>query len=123
MRDALAVGVGGFLGALARWGVNLAAARWGLATHLPLGTFAVNVTGCFAIGWFSAWAAAREGLDPAWRLFFVTGFLGALTTFSTFAYETHRLRGAGLSLHAALNVAASLVAGYAAVALGARLAR
>ena len=122
MKGALAVGVGGFLGALARYLVSLGVARvW--PRPFPLGTLLINVTGSFVLGWFTTWVAARTHLDPAWRLLVATGFVGAYTTFSTFEYETRRLSEAGLHGLALLNVTASVAAGYAAVSLGVRLAR
>ncbi len=122
MKQALVVGVGGFLGAIARYLVTLGVARvW--PRPFPLGTLLINVTGSFVLGWFTTWAASRAEVDPAWRLLVGTGFVGAYTTFSTFEYETRRLSEAGLHGLAALNVAASVAAGYAAVSLGVRLAR
>ena len=94
-----------------------------LLPAFPLGTLLVNVTGSFVLGLFSTWATARTTLDPAWRLFVATGFVGAYTTFSTFEYETHRLTEAGATGWATLNVAASVLAGFLAVRLGAGLAR
>jgi len=122
VKHALAVGAGGFLGAVARYLVSLGVARvW--PRPFPLGTLLINVTGSFVLGWFTTWVAARAELDPAWRLLVATGFVGAYTTFSTFEYETRRLSEAGLHGLALLNVTASVLAGYAAVSLGVRLAR
>lgn len=122
MKHVLAVGAGGFLGAVARYLVSLGVARvW--PHPFPLGTLLINVTGSFVLGWFTTWVAARAELDPAWRLLVATGFVGAYTTFSTFEYETRRLSEAGLHGLALLNVTASVAAGYAAVSLGVRLAR
>lgn len=122
MKAVLAVGAGGWCGAVARHLVALAIAR--LWPHpFPLGTLAINVGGSFALGCFLTWAGARAGLDPAWRLAVATGFVGAFTTFSTFEYETLRLVEAGRPALAWLNLVGSVAAGYAAVALGARLAR
>lgn len=122
MKHLLAVGAGGFLGAVARYLVSVGVARvW--PRPFPLGTLLINVTGSFVLGWFTTWAASRAQLDPAWRLLVATGFVGAYTTFSTFEYETRRLSEAGLHGLALLNVTASVAAGYAAVSLGVRLAR
>ena len=122
MRNLLAVGLGGCLGALARHAVNvLIAGHW--AGQFPLATFLVNVSGSFLLGLFATVALERVPVDPAWRLFIATGFLGAYTTFSTFEYETHRLTETGALGWAALNVVASLLAGFAAVRLGIVLAR
>jgi CrcB protein len=118
----LFVGAGGFLGAIARYGVGLLVARYWTA-EFPLATFLINVSGSFVLGLFSTLAAERLTLDPLWRLLVATGFVGAYTTFSTFEYETHRLVETGGTGLALLNVAASVVAGYAAVLVGVRLAR
>ena len=122
MRSVLVVGLGGFLGAIARYGVSLAVARlWTM--EFPLGTFLINVSGSFVLGLFSTLATERLAVDPAWRLLVATGFVGAYTTFSTFEYETHRLVEVGASAWAAVNVVASVVVGFLAVRLGVLLAR
>lgn len=122
MKALLAVGVGGFFGAIARYLVTLGFARvW--SHPFPFATFVINVSGSFVLGWFATWVASRSGLDPAWRLALATGFLGAYTTFSTFEYETRRLVGAELSGLAVLNVLASVAFGYLAVFLGTRLSQ
>jgi CrcB protein len=118
----LAIGAGGFLGALARYGVALALApAW--ARSFPLATFVINVTGAFVLGFFSTLATERFQVAPEWRLFVATGFLGAYTTFSTFEYETQRLVEAGAVWWGLANVVASVVVGYAAVQLGVWVAR
>jgi fluoride exporter len=122
MKNILVIGAGGFLGAIARYGVAmLVATFW--AREFPLGTFLINVTGSFVLGFFAVVAAARADLDPAWRLFVAVGFLGAYTTFSTFEYETHRLVVMGSTLWAIANVVASVLVGYGAVRLGEALAQ
>lgn len=87
----ISVGIGGFLGAVARyvlsgWIASRAAARLDLA--LPVGTLFVNVTGSFVLAVFLAWFANRLEISENWRLLIATGFCGSYTTFSTFAYET-----------------------------------
>jgi len=110
------------VGAVARYAVSLLVARFW--THeFPLATLLINVSGCFVLGFFSALAAERAAIDPLWRLFVATGFVGAYTTFSTFEYETARLTEAGTMLWASLNVLLSVVAGFVAVRLGIVLAR
>jgi fluoride exporter len=87
----------------------------------PWGTFAVNVVGSLVLGATAGAVAAADG--PAWVLTLVgTGFCGALTTFSTFGFETVRLVDDGSVLEAALNVGASLVVGMAACVAGWSLA-
>lgn len=81
----LAVGIGAALGAWLRWWLSiLLNARFPL---LPLGTLAANVLGGFLIGMAMEWFARHLGLPPEIRLLVVTGFLGGLTTYSTFSAE------------------------------------
>jgi fluoride exporter len=83
---------------------------------LPWGTLSVNVVGSFVLGLV---AGLASGAAPGWVLTLIgTGFCGALTTFSTFSYETVRLAEAGRWRSAALNVVVSLLLGLAAVTLG-----
>lgn len=87
MRSFVLVGFGGALGAVCRYGLSLIAARfWG--TEFAWGTLSANLLGCLLIGFALALADARILLGPSERLFFMTGFLGALTTFSTYALES-----------------------------------
>ena len=104
-----AIAVGAVLGAWARYGLGLALNGRG---WLPWGTFAANALGGLLVGLAIAHLSARADISPLWRLFFVTGFLGALTTFSAFSGEVttllldgHLMRGMGL---AALHLVASL---------------
>lgn len=118
----LAVGAGGFLGAIARYAVGLLVARF-WSGEFPLATFLINVSGSFVLGLFMALSGERLGLEPAWRLLVATGFVGAYTTFSTFEYETHRLVELGATGWAVANVVASVLVGFAALRLGAAFAR
>jgi CrcB protein len=115
MPVALSVALFGALGAVSRYGVDLLVERH-TATVVPLGTFTINVTGCLLAG------AAVGGLvdrSPTWiTLGLVTGFLGAYTTFSAFAYETHDLIQEGHVALAATNALGSVAAGAAGVQLG-----
>nr|WP_272923398.1 fluoride efflux transporter CrcB [Streptomyces sp. SID5643] len=81
----------------------------------PWGTFTVNVTGCLVLGLLT-------GAATHLQLLLGTGLCGALTTYSTFSYETLRLAETGARLQAALNVAVSMTAGLAAACAGAVLA-
>ncbi len=81
----IAVAAGAALGALGRWG--LSNALNGLFPQLPPGTLVANLVGGYGIGLAMALLAQAPQLSPEWRLFIVTGFLGGLTTFSTFSAE------------------------------------
>jgi CrcB protein len=118
MMNVLLVALGGALGAVARYGVGFAAARWfGLA--FPWGTLAVNVAGGLAMGLL----AARIGPEQeALRLALGVGVLGGFTTFSAFSLETVRLMEHQPGL-AALYVAASVVLSVGACWLGLYLGR
>ncbi len=114
----LAVGVGAMLGAWLRWGLGI----WLAAAHprLALGTVVVNLAGGYLIGLAMGFFAASPGLEPAWRLFAITGFLGGLTTFSAFSGEAMVLLQRGdygwALAHTALHVLGSVfccIAGFA----------
>jgi len=116
------VGIGGFLGANARyalggWIVN----RVGVV--FPYHTFLINVTGSFAIGVILTVLTGRLVADPAWRLFLVVGFLGGYTTFSSYTYEGLMLLDGGDWLGALWYVVGSNVVGLAAAYVGIVLAR
>jgi len=82
----IAIGLGAAIGAWLRWGLGL----WlnPALTELPLGTLAANLIGGYLVGFAVAFFMQHPGLSPEWRLFIITGFLGGLTTFSTFSAET-----------------------------------
>ena len=82
----LAIAIGATLGAWARWGLSL----WLNPAHhaVPMGTLAANLVGGYLIGLAVAAFAQMPQLAPEWRLFIITGFLGGLTTFSSFSAET-----------------------------------
>ena len=80
-----AISLGAVLGALGRWGLGIGLNR--LFPTIPPGTVAANVIGGYLIGMAVAIFASHPNLAPEWRLFVITGFLGGLTTFSTFSAE------------------------------------
>ncbi|QID18957.1 fluoride efflux transporter CrcB [Nitrogeniibacter mangrovi] len=102
----LAVGLGAALGAWIRWwlGVRLNP----VFVQLPLGTLAANLLGAYLIGLAVAFFAHQTALPPEVRWFAVTGFLGALTTFSTFSAEVVTMIGAGQYGWAALTASVHL---------------
>ena len=85
MLNVLFICIGASLGALARWRLSLWLSPGGL---LPWGTLAANLIGGYLIGLAVGFFQLVPQMDPVWRLAFITGFLGALTTFSTFSIET-----------------------------------
>lgn len=89
MLPVLVLCVGASLGAIARWQLALWLNTGG--TWVPLGTLAANLLGGWLIGLLVGYFNGQTHLDPIWRLALVTGFLGALTTFSTFSAETVQL--------------------------------
>jgi len=114
----LLVMAGGCIGALARYAVSLWAAKL-FGTRFPWGTLTVNLSGCFLIG--LAFALGERGLgimNPSIRLFFITGFLGALTTFSTFGLEMVNSMREGTHLVTVANFLSNNVLGAALVFLG-----
>ncbi len=122
LRNILVIGMGGFLGAVSRYGVAVwIGQRWGRS--FPLGTFVINVSGSFLIGLLMPLLTERFIVNPQWRLLLVVGFLGAYTTFSTFEYETGALLKDGQWLYAGLNVMGSVVAGFIALNIGEVIAK
>ncbi|HLK56738.1 MAG TPA: fluoride efflux transporter CrcB [Chthonomonadaceae bacterium] len=112
----LVVGLGGFIGANARYILGLwAAQKWG--TQFPYGTFIINITGSFILGLFAT-LALRFAWNDNWRLLIAIGFVGAYTTFSTFEYETLQLVEQGTWLRAGLNILGSVLLGFGAAYLG-----
>lgn len=114
----LAVGLGAACGAWLRWGLS----AWlnVYHAHLQFGTLVANLTGGFLIGIALAFFTSHPEISPAWRLFAVTGFLGALTTFSTFSAESVMLLQRGdygwALAHSALHLIGSItfcIAGFA----------
>lgn len=140
----LAVAIAGGLGALARfalaaavgrcaaWFVRPEPAGWfsglvgGVPGAAPLGTLVVNAVGCLLFGLIWGWTATREGIlgftTPEVRVVVLTGFLGAFTTFSTFAFETTHLLRHGHAAAALLNVLLQNAVGLTLAFVGLTLA-
>ena len=120
MHPVLAVGLGGFAGAVLRYGAVLTIGRWPwtAALPIPVGVLLVNLLGCLLIGVLKGLADARGMLSPALTLWLFTGVLGSFTTFSTFGLETLELLQARAWAAAALYVGISTVVGIGLVALG-----
>jgi CrcB protein len=111
-----AVAVGAVLGAWLRWGLSV----WlnPAYPNFPYGTLAANLGGGYAIGVLVAFFAAHASIAPEWRLACITGFLGALTTFSTFSAESVEMLMAGRYAAAAIHSGAHLFGSIVATLLG-----
>ena len=116
------IGIGGALGALARYGLGGWVQR-SCGAGFPWGTLVVNLVGCFLFG--LAWSLAEQRLriSGEMRAVFFIGFMGAFTTFSTFAYETANLMRDAQFASAAANALVQNVVGVAFILLGLALGR
>jgi CrcB protein len=113
----LVIAAGGVLGANARYLVGLwAAERFG--STFPYGTFLVNVSGSLLVGFVLTLLTERFAIYPLWRLFFVTGFLGAYTTFSAYTWETAELMRGGAWALALVYLVGTVAAGMVGVLVG-----
>src|ERR1700742_1013597 len=122
MRTALAIAAAGALGALARYGIGGVVGRR-TSGESPWATFVINITGSFVLGLVITLATERWTAAPWIRSALTIGVIGSYTTFSTVAFETHKLtveRAYGL---AAANMIGSCAAGLAAIYVGVALAR
>ncbi|HSU68118.1 MAG TPA: fluoride efflux transporter CrcB [Tepidisphaeraceae bacterium] len=115
--QALAIGAGGFVGALTRWGVAVLFGRL-FPVRFPIGTFFINITGSFFLGWFLTFVIFRYPVSDTTRLAIATGFVGAYTTFSTYMFESVQLSDQGATLEALVNLLGSVIVGVIAVKLG-----
>ncbi len=116
-----AVGIGAVLGAWSRWGLSI----WLNPRHqvFPIGTFVANGIGALLIGAALAYFETRSSLSPALKLFAVTGFLGALTTFSTFSAEVLGMIQKGQFTWAVATTCSHVVGSVCLAALGYQLLR
>lgn len=122
MAVAFGVAIGGALGALSRYGVDTWIERRAESVF-PWATFAINISGCFAVGFLIA-AFVDRHRAPEWvRIGLVVGFCGGYTTFSTFGQETLNLMETRAIALAASYVAASVALGVVAVLIGTKLGR
>jgi CrcB protein len=116
------VAIAGALGALSRWGISVTGYRL-FGTGFAWGTLIANVLGCFLVGFLMQYCLSSDKISDTLRLAMTVGFLGALTTFSTFSYETINYLEDGSRLLASANIAANLVIGIAATFGGLALGR
>ncbi len=118
MTNILLVGIGGFIGSVARYLASGYVQQSTKSINFPFGTLAVNVIGCFIIGFLAQLAEERGVFTSESRLFVFTGFLGGFTTFSSFGNETLNLARDSQMMNALANVGANVILGLFAVWLG-----
>ena len=112
----LLVGLGGFAGSVARYGLSVTSQRYSI--EWPIGTLAANVLGCLAIGILSGLFARGETVSPEIRLALATGFCGGFTTMSSMIYETAEMIRASEYFHATLYTAGTFLFSMTAFAAG-----
>ncbi len=117
----MAVGTAGSLGAMLRLAVSRLCGQW-FGTALPIGTLVINLSGSLFLGWFLTLVGERYVVSETMRTAVAVGFVGAYTTFSTFAYESNALLEDGATIKALANLIGSVVLGLIAVRLGIWLA-
>lgn len=118
----MSIGLGGFLGAISRY-ILSGWAHSALGARFPFGTFLVNVLGSVLLGFVYTLSIDRGGFSPELRMAITVGFLGSLTTFSTFSLETFNLINDGSIYLSALNIMINVTFSIMAVILGVELAR
>jgi fluoride exporter len=116
--QSLIVGIGGILGAISRYLLENFVMFFTGKTLFPLGTFVVNMLGCLLIGMIFALIDNYSSVGSRVRLFFITGYLGALTTFSSFGLDTFKLIISNHIMIAVFNILIQVVIGLFAVWLG-----
>jgi CrcB protein len=122
MSRVLLIGLAGALGTIARYLVGLWAGRF-FGAGFPYGTLIVNLVGCFLIALISEAALTTTIISPTMRLTLTTGFMGGLTTYSAFNYETTNFLRERALAEGLANVAATLIGCFVAGLLGLALAR
>ncbi len=118
MTNILLVGIGGFFGSILRYLASGYVQQASKSAGFPFGTLAVNLIGCFVIGFLAQIAETRGVFTSEARLFVFVGILGGFTTFSSFGNETLNLARDSQMLGALANIGANVIIGLAAVWLG-----
>lgn len=117
MRQLLLVGLGGFIGSIARFGVSKLNLWWHFLS-IPMGTLTVNILGSFLIGFLVGISAKSDIISTDVRLFLMVGVCGGFTTFSSFTNENFMLMQNGQFLSMLLYTGCSILFGFLAVYLG-----
>ena len=118
MTKLLLIGSGGFFGSIMRYLVSGWIYRLAGSSDFPFGTLAVNIVGCFIIGFLNGMSENYHLFTPETRLFVFIGFLGGFTTFSTFGFEAFSFAHDGQFMNSFFNIFFHLLLGLTAVWLG-----
>lgn len=121
IKDLLLVGVGGGVGSMLRFLTSRLSAQFISSEWALIGTFIVNVVGCFIIGLLAGWLFFNTGKSQQLPLLLVTGFCGGYTTFSAFAFENVQLLQSGHTLLSIVYIIASVTLGLLAVWAGIKM--
>ena len=122
LKQIIAIMIGGAIGSASRfWIAHQCNRLWG--NRFPYGILLVNVVGCVLIGFLGTLMIERYNVSPIWRAMVLTGFLGGLTTFSAFSFDTFHLFNQGNMMAAILNVLFSLILCLLGTGLGVFLGR
>lgn len=122
MQNVLAVFIGGGAGAVLRYLTGVFALRY-LSFSLPFATFAVNIIGCFILGFLYALFIDKPEINNSLKLALTAGFCGGLTTFSTFSLEMFEMLGNSQILYVLIYLLLSITVGLAAVWIGVNVAK
>jgi CrcB protein len=117
LKNILIIGAGGFIGSVLRYLTQVASSKF-FSLSFPVGTFIVNILGCFIIGVVYALSEKNNFLTPEMRLFLAVGFCGGFTTFSTFSNDNLILLKDSQLVFLLFNIFGSVILGVAAVYLG-----
>lgn len=121
MLKIICIGFGGFLGAISRYGISKYVQNH-INGIMPWGTLVVNLLGCALIGFFITLFQEKILISPETKMFIITGFLGALTTFSTFGYETFLMISEKNITYALGNIFLNVTLGLVAVIFSHKIA-
>lgn len=117
MLDLIVVAIGGAVGSVTRYLIGNFVSK-NYHGSFPIGTFFINIVGCFLMGLFMSSLIQKEMVDTSWRLFLCVGLLGGFTTFSSFGYEALTMLSNGKLMMAGMYAGCSVVAGLFAAITG-----